>query len=261
MQIRMGSTVHPFILKITIMSIQIKKVGIALILLILASVSPNLFMVAQAGLAPFHDLILKYLFPSAVLIVLVITFLAALKWFDIARLAINGIVAGLLSTVVLEILREAGFRIGFMPGDIPRLMGVLMLNQFASGPDTWSDLSGWSYHFWNGASFGLIFSLLLGKSKIWQGILYGLLIAVVFMISPVVKSLGIGKFGVDFKDGYQFASVVILAHASFGLALSFLLRKFNKALNPFWKRSFNKTIPKKNTLMKRLLSQIWIEEN
>ena len=84
----------------------------------------------------------------------------------------------------LEIFRESGFRLGTIPGDLPRLMGVLMLNQFASGPDMWSDLAGWVYHFWNGAMFGLIFSLLFGQGKLWQGLLFGLLIGIGFMISP-----------------------------------------------------------------------------
>ncbi len=151
-------------------------------------------------------------------------------------MAINGILAGILSTISLEIFREIGFRLGAMPGDLPRLMGVLMLNQFASGPDIKSDLAGWTYHFWNGAAFGLIFSLLFGQSKLWLGLFYGLLIGVVFMISPVVKSLGIGFFGIGFKSGYQFALTVTIAHAAFGLALSFLLIKWNKGIPNIWKR-------------------------
>ena len=155
---------------------------------------------------------------------------------DITRLAINGILAGIISTVALEIFRESGFRLGMIPGDLPRLMGVLILNQFASGPDIWSDLAGWAYHFWNGAAFGLIFSLLLGQSKLWQGIFYGLLIGIGFMISPVVKSLGIGLFGVDFKKGYEFVTTVTLAHIAYGFALSLLLRWLNKGIPPIWLR-------------------------
>lgn len=208
----------------------IKKIVLTLILLALAGISPNLFPAAQAGMASFPSLIIKFLFPSVALILSFIIVAKALKYKDIVRLAVNGIVAGLISTVALEIFREIGFRAGWMPGDLPRLMGVIMLDQFASGPDSWSDLAGWAYHFWNGAAFGLIFSLLLGQSKLWQGLLYGWLIALGFMISPVVKSLGIGLFGVDFKNGYQFVFTVTIAHAAFGLVLSFLLMKWNKGI-------------------------------
>ncbi len=222
------------------MSIQTKKLIITLILLALAAISPNLFPVAQAGMSSFPSLIVQFLFPSVALIVLLIIISKKLKYKDVTRLAINGIAAGIISTIALEIFRESGFRLGAIPGDLPRLMGVLMLNQFASGPDGWSDLAGWLYHFWNGAMFGLIFSLLFGQGKLWQGLLFGLLIGIGFMISPVVKSLGIGLFGIDFKDGYQFAVTVTVAHAAFGLVLSFLLMKWNKGIPNIWMRRKNK---------------------
>ena len=228
------------------MNIQIKKLLLISVLLALAAVSPNLFPAAQAGMASFPSLVSKFLFPSAALILIIIIIAKILKYTDVARLAINGILAGIISTVALEIFRESGFRLGMMPGDLPRLMGVLILNQFASGPDIWSDLAGWAYHFWNGAAFGLIFSLLFGQSKLWQGIFYGLLIGVGFMISPVVKSLGIGLFGVDFKKGYEFVTTVTIAHIAYGFALSLLLRWLNKGIPPFWVR------------LKPLLKKNWI---
>lgn len=181
------------------MKFNTKKVLITIFLLIPAAISPNVFVAAQAGVAEFSTLVIQFLLPSVGLILLLILLAKFLKFRDITRLAINGIVAGIIATIALEIFRETGFRLGTMPGDLPRLMGVLMLNQFASGPDILSDLAGWAYHFWNGAAFGLIFSLLLGQGKIWYGLVYGLVIGIVFMVSPVVKSLGIGLFGVDFK--------------------------------------------------------------
>jgi hypothetical protein len=212
------------------MKTQLTKTLVILLLLGLASISPNLFMLAQAGIAPFSLLAIRFLIPSIALILIVIGISKFVKYDEIAKLAFNGILAGIISTVALEIFRESGFRLGTMPGDLPRLMGVLMLDQFASGPDIWSDLAGWAYHFWNGAAFGLIFSLLLGQSKLLQGLVYGLMIGVVFMISPVVKSLGIGLFGVEFKNGYQFAITVTIAHAAFGLVLSYLLKRWNRGI-------------------------------
>ena len=223
------------------MTIQTKKLIVSLILLTLAGVSPNIFPAAQAGIDSFPSLISIFLFPSAALIMVAIIIAKILKYKEVSRLAINGIFAGILATIALEIFREAGFRLGTMPGDLPRLMGVLMLNQFASGPGIWSDVAGWEYHFWNGAMFGLIFSLLLGQAKIWHGFVYGLLIAIGFMVSPVVKSLGIGLLGIGFKDGYQFALTVTIAHVAFGLALAFLLMKWNKAIPNIWIRWKNKT--------------------
>lgn len=218
------------------MDTQIKKILLIFILLILSAISPNLFVIAQAGVAQLSSLATGFLIPSVVVILIIIIISNILKYADIVRLTVNGIIAGLIATIVLEIFRESGFRLGTMPGELPRLMGVLILNQFASGPDIGSDLAGWAYHFWNGAAFGIIFSLLLGQSKEWQGVLYGLLIGVGFMISPVVKSLGIGRFGVEFKNGYEFVTTVTIAHISYGFTLSFLLIRLNKGIPNIWMR-------------------------
>ena len=145
------------------MKTQLIKTLVILLLIGLAAISPNLFVLAQAGIAPFSVLVIRFLLPSIALILLIIVVSKFIKYDEIARLAFNGIIAGIISTVALEIFRESGFRLGTMPGDLPRLMGVLMLNQFASGPDTWSDLAGWAYHFWNGAAFGLVLSILLSR--------------------------------------------------------------------------------------------------
>ncbi len=220
------------------MNIQ-KKLLLTFILLLLAAVSPNLFVISQAGIAQLSFLAVNVLIPVIILISIVIGISIFLKYKEIVRLTVNGIIAGIIATVALEIIREAGFRLGTMPGDLPRLMGVLMLNRFASGPNIWSDLAGWAYHFWNGAAFGIIFSLLAGQSKVWQGILYGLLIGIGFMISPVVKSLGIGIFGFEFKNGYEFATTVVIAHLAYGSTLSFLLMRFNKGIPNLWLRIKN----------------------
>ncbi len=205
-------------------------------LLALAALAPNLFVAAQAGLASLSSLAVMFLLPSVFLIFVAIILAKRFNYVDLYNLAINGIVAGIISTVALEVFRVGGFKLGLMPGDLPRLMGVLLLDQFASGPDNWSDVAGWAYHFWNGAAFGLIFSLTVGPTKIWHGLLFGLLIGVGFMMSPVVKSLGIGRFGVNFKDGYQFAITVLVAHAAYGIALGGLLKKWNDGIPNFLTR-------------------------
>lgn len=200
-----------------------------LLLLLLAGIGPNLFVIAQAGIASMHFLGIYILLPSVGVTFLLLGVTRKTGIHLPVKLAFNGLAAGLLATVGLEIVREAGFQLGTMPGDLPKLMGVLLLDQFSSGPDIWSNLAGWAYHFWNGAAFGMIFSLILGQPKIWQGLVFGILIGIVFMISPVVIALGIERFGLQFKDGYQFAATVTLAHAAYGVLLAAILKRTNKA--------------------------------
>jgi hypothetical protein len=99
-------------------------------------------------------------------------------------------------------------------------MGVLLLNQFAAGPSLKSDVAGWAYHSWNGASFGLIYVLVFGTCRRWVGTAYGVLLGFGFMLSPVVSALGVGFMGLEFSKGFPLT--VTVAHAAFGLALGWL---------------------------------------
>jgi hypothetical protein len=202
------------------------KIAFCLLVLLAASVSPNLLVVSQAGYALLSSLAIYFLIPSLAVIAIIYGLSYGLGLQDIRRQIQNGIIAGLISTVGLEIVREVGFHFGGMPGDMPKLLGVLLLNRFALGPNTLSNLAGWSYHFWNGAAFGIIYSILAGKGRIWMGIIYAQLIAAGFMMSPAVVAMGVGHFGVNF--GWGFPLTVTLAHLAFGSLLGWVIYNLNE---------------------------------
>jgi hypothetical protein len=200
-----------------------KRTLLIAVLLILAAVGPNIFPAAQAGYSNLAILASDALLPS----VLALAVLAASirkREPDIWRAVVWGALAGALGTVPLEIIRLTGFYLGFMPGNLPRLMGVLLLDRFMLGPSLASDFAGWTYHFWNGASFGIIYILLVGTRRRWLGLLYGVAIASGFMLSPVVTSLGVGRFGLQFS--YGFPVTVLLAHVAFGFGLAWLAERW-----------------------------------
>jgi len=206
------------------------KLVLVLITLLLAGISPNLYPIAQAGIAKLSFLAVKFLIPSAAGIILLIFITRALKYKSLSKQILVGLLAGLVATVGLEIIREIGFRTGNMPGDMPKLLGVLLLDRFAHGPNFWSNVAGWAYHFWNGAAFGIIFSLIFANAQRWVAIVYGILIGIVFMIGAATTTLGIGIFGLEFKDGYQFLITVTLAHIVFGSILGWSFDKLSKNL-------------------------------
>jgi hypothetical protein len=196
---------------------------ITLAAVLLAGTAPNLFVAAQAGYAKFSILGKFVLLPSAA--ALIVLSLAALRLSPVlGRRIFAGILAGIIATVGLELVREIGFHLGAMPGDLPKLMGVQLLDRFMVGPSLASNLAGWGYHFWNGASFGVIFTLLSGGRRWWAGPMAGTIIGVVFMASPAVTALGIGRFGVLMGPG--FAVTVVLAHLAYGLILGALVAKW-----------------------------------
>ncbi len=200
-----------------------EEVVLSLLALLFAGVSPNVFPIAQAGLAPMPVLAVRLLLPS--LVGLAVVFVLA--WVrGHARLAARmsaGVGAGLLATIGLEAVRSVSFHFGGMPGDLPRLLGVLLTNRFMEGPSTVSDVLGYAYHFWNGASFGLIFAVLLGRKPLAWAAAYGELIGLGFLASPAVKAMGVGFMAVQMP---AMIVTVLAAHLVFGLVLGLLLRRW-----------------------------------
>lgn len=196
-----------------------KRVLTILLLLGAASASPLIFPLAESGRSSMDVLAKLVLIPAMVLLAVVVIRLN-LRDDAVARISVGGMAAGAVATIALELVRLTGYHLGYMPGNLPRLMGVLLLNQFAAGPSLQSDVAGWLYHFWNGASFGLIYVLVFGTCRRWAGVVFGVMLGLGFMLSPVVSPLGVGFMGLEFSKG--FPVTVTLAHAAFGAALGWL---------------------------------------
>jgi len=188
-----------------------------------AAIAPIAFPAAQAGYSTLHDLAFLAIIPAAMLLIGAWAPLTKSSAAGLAALIRDGAVAGALATVALEAVRYSGFRMGFMPGDLPELMGVLLFDRFALGPTAASTLGGFAYHFWNGACFGIIFALGRFNLPVWWAVPYGAALGVGFLISPVVQGLGVGIFGVNF--GWQFAATVLTAHLAFGAVMAVMLRR------------------------------------
>jgi hypothetical protein len=200
-----------------------RQLSLVLLALLAASVGPLIFPAAQAGYGSMAGFATRLLFPA--IAVLGLLAVVSRKWNPaLSRSILLGAAAGASATIALEAVRIPGYLWGFMPGNMPRLMGVLLLDRFALGPSAASDAAGWAYHFWNGASFGVIYVLVFGVTRRWLAVLYGIAVGIGFMLSPVVVSLGVGYFGLQYSVG--FPVVVLAAHVAFGLVLGFLTWRF-----------------------------------
>ncbi len=205
------------------MNTHFKSLVLLGIVMLAASVGPLLFPAAMAGHGSLAEMSTRLLLPSVA--VVAVATIMAFRWrLAFARLLVLGGVAGIIATWPLEVIRVAGFHFNYMPGNLPRLMGVLLLDRFALGPSMASDIAGWAYHFWNGACFAILYVVIFGTARRWQAALYGVAVGVGFMVSPVVTSLGIGKFGLEYSIGFPIT--VTLAHLAYGAALGFFAARF-----------------------------------
>lgn len=195
-------------------------------LLIAAAAGPNILVVATTPGMPGMDILGKWvLLPSIILV--------AAGWIAAVRLGMTrlvnrivvGVWAGWVATGFLDAIRLTGFHLGFMPGDMPRMFGVMFLDQMALGPSPQSDLLGHLYHFWVGACFGLTYTLLVGRFRWWGGLLWGLLIELGMMVTPpMVVAMDTGYFGSKFGPGLFVTS--LLAHIALGVMLGLLCERY-----------------------------------
>ena len=200
---------------------QRETLGIGLAVLLAAAIPPNLFPAAQAGLAKLSTLGTRLLLPSVALLMLSFAASVARGHTVLSRRIWAGALSGLVATLGLELVRATSFHLGGMPGDMPRLLGVLLTDRFMLGPSTLSDVLGYAYHFWNGISFGIIFAVILGRKPLWWALSFAQLIGIGFLLSPAVSALGIGFMGLSMP---AMPVTVVTAHLVYGLLLGLMTR-------------------------------------
>jgi hypothetical protein len=169
------------------------------------------------------------LLPSLALLVLV---WAAARRAGYARLVNRievGVWVGFVATAALDLLRLTSFSLGLLPGNLPRMFGVLILDRMAAGPSTTSDLVGALYHYWVSACFGLTYTLLVGRTRWWGGLIWGLIIEVGMMTTPpMVVAMGSGYFGLALGKGILNGVFLgsLVPHISYGIVLGLLLERY-----------------------------------
>ncbi len=198
---------------------------LSLVVLAMAAVSPNIFPAPQAGYAKMSWLAVWLLLPSIVIMGGALSVAIAHSQRRLVNRIFAGAGAGIIATGGLEIVRLTGFHYGWMLGDLAMLLGVLLTDQFMSGPSMLSNILGYTYHYWNGVAFGIIFAVIFGRTSIWAGVAYGLFIATGFLMGPAVRATGAGFMGLEMP---MMPVTIYLGHLVFGILLGFFCRKWIK---------------------------------
>lgn len=191
-----------------------------------AGVGPNILVVALTPGMPDMPILGKWaLIPSLLVLIGV---WAAAYLMGLKRLTNRiwaGIWIGAAATAALDMIRLTGFSMGLMPGNLPRMFGVLLLDRMALGPSSFSDLVGSIYHYWVGASFGLTYTLICGRTRWWGAVFWGLIIELGMMITPpMVIAMDTGYFGL--KWGYGILATSVPAHIAFGAVMGVLFERY-----------------------------------
>ncbi len=198
--------------------------------LVPAAVGPNILVVALTpGMPGMPVLVREALIPSIVLLVVVWGFAEARGYDRLTNRIWTGLWVGFATTAALDMFRLTSFLLGLLPGNLPRMFGVLILDTMATGPTPLSDLVGALYHYWVSACFGLTYALIMGRTRWWGGLIWGLIIEVGMMTTPpMVIAMDTGYFGL--KSGHGLLNGVfigsLIPHIAYGVALGLLLERY-----------------------------------
>ncbi|KEQ55946.1 hypothetical protein AAA799E16_00593 [Marine Group I thaumarchaeote SCGC AAA799-E16] len=209
---------------------------------------------ASAGLLIFGPLeIISYtlyrdvaIIPS-VIAIFAIGILARAKFPALSSRLFVGMAAGTIATFALEAIRIPGYMFAkWIPMDsMISLPGLLLtrtisslsevkqvimqsgvpMNLYHAPVDIF--LVGGLWHFWNGATFGIVYSLIVGKGRWWYGMIWAFVIEIGMMLAPYLIVMK-GPFGIEHMDGYNLFAITLVAHLLFGAMLGIIVQRWNK---------------------------------
>ena len=222
------------------------ELGLDIIVIILSGASASFVIFGPLDLMPYATYRDVVIIPSVVAI-FAIGILSRSKFPRITNRLFKGMAAGAVASFALEAIRIPGYMFAkWLPMDsmisLPGLLltekitslteikqvimqsGVAM-NLYHAPLDAF--MAGALWHFWNGATFGIVYALIIGKGRWWYGMIWAFIIEIGMMLAPYLIMMK-GPFGIEHMDGYNIFVITLIAHLAFGAVLGILVQKWKK---------------------------------
>lgn len=198
--------------------------------LVPAAIGPNILVIALTPGMPGMPVLVRWALIPSIILLVVVWGVAHTRGYDrLTNRIWTGLWVGFATTAALDMFRLTSFLLGLLPGNLPRMFGVLILDTIATGPTPLSDLVGDLYHYWVSACFGLTYALIMGRTRWWGGLIWGLIIEVGMMVTPpMVIAMDTGYFGLKLGRGLLNGVFIgsLIPHISYGIALGLLLERY-----------------------------------
>jgi hypothetical protein len=207
------------------------ELALTALALVPAAVGPNILVVALTPGMPGMPVLVRWVLIPSLALLVVVWLLARARGYDrLTNRIWTGFWVGTAATAALDLFRLVSFLLGLLPGNMPRMFGVLIFDTMATGPTTASDIVGELYHFLGvSAAFGLTYTLIVGRTRWWGGLIWGLIIEVGMMTTPpMVIAMDTGYFGLKLGRGLLNGVFIgsLIPHISYGIALGLLLERY-----------------------------------
>lgn len=137
-----------------------------------------------------------------------------------------GFLGGLAGTIAYDLARIPFLLMGLRIFAPISAYGVWLLDSNFS--NRFSDLAGWGYHFLNGISFGVMYSLFMRSRPAFWAIIWGCGLETIAFLSPFGRIFG-------FNTNANALAIAYFGHIVYGIPLGLLLMKDQSALR--WLKS------------------------
>jgi hypothetical protein len=141
-----------------------------------------------------------------------------------------GFAGGFFGTVAYDVIRlpfhVAGQRV-FAPIDA---FGIWLAD--ADTSSRFTEVIGWTYHYWNGIAFGLMYALFMRNRHWGWAIVWAFLLETIAVLSPFGRIFSL-------SGNYYAIGIAYLGHVAYGVPLGWLVYSWEKphsylTAQPFW---------------------------
>lgn len=134
---------------------------------------------------------------------------------------VEGSLGGLIAAIAYDLFRLPFVLRGYPLFDVFPRFGQMLLGAGRADLSTTVQLTGWAYHFSNGAALGIMFLAMvapeararLPRGLLWKGVLCAVGVEIILLLSPYYSFF---KLKLDFAT---FLGLTLSAHIVFGLVL------------------------------------------
>lgn len=194
------------------------------------AIGPKIIRVAHEFAVPY----IYFIYIPAIIFLIWVIIYTKNTYPDLYRRIIVGLGAGAIATIGLDWIRQMGVLEGWLPADTPTMFGKMITGSNSFIRYFWV---GQFAHFFNGADFGLVFTLVFGrfhtlKKTVLVAISWLLLMELGMMVGPPMGPM-VGLFGVRYLWPQLFV-LTFVAHVVHGTILGILSFYWLKEEDEIW---------------------------
>lgn len=181
------------------------------------------------GLMPMNVGVFYVAVPSSIIVLLLYFYSRRSGKGPFADLLLTGAFAGLIGTFAYDVSRVPFHLLGQRIFAPISAYGIWIAD--AEMSSRFTEAIGWTYHFWNGIMFGIMYMMFMANRPWWWAVIWGCLLETIAFVSPFGRIFGL--WGNHIAVG-----IAYVGHVAYGIPLGMMVQRWEPVCA--WMKSFPK---------------------